>query len=66
LHVRAVPTLILIGLLHWALIILTNCTYNVPVALSTDYVLLFTDGPTQLADVLSPSGIAYATPESHT
>jgi hypothetical protein len=39
LHVRVVPILILIGLLHWALIILTNCTYNVPLALSTRYVL---------------------------
>ena len=39
LHVRVVPILILIGLLHWALIILTDCTYNVPVALSTHYVL---------------------------
>ena len=44
LHVRVVPILILIGLLHWALIILTDCTYNVPVVLSTHYVLarLFT------------------------
>ena len=40
LHVRVVPILILIGLLHWALIILTDCTYNVPVALSTHYVLV--------------------------
>ena len=28
LHVRVVPILILIGLLHWALIILTDYTYN--------------------------------------
>jgi len=40
MHVRTVPILILIGLLHWALIILTDCTYNVPVALSTHYVLV--------------------------
>jgi len=53
MHVRVVPILCLIGLLHWALIILTGCTHNVPVALSTRYVLarFFTDGQVQFADV---------------
>jgi len=63
-HVRVVPILILIGLLHLALIILTNSTYNVPFVLSARYVLvyLFTDGPTQFVDVPSPSGIVGAAP----
>lgn len=68
LHVRVVPILALIGLIHWALIILTNCTYNIPVVLSTHYVLvyLFSDAQKQFADVPSPLGTADATPESHT
>ena len=68
LHVRVVPIFILIGLLHWALIILTNCTYDIPVMLSTYYTLvhLFTDGPTQFVGVLLPSGTVGAVPELRT
>lgn len=71
LHVRVAPMLVLIGLLYWALIILTNdaCTYySVLVALSTYYVLdhLFTCDPTQFFGVLSTSGIVGGAPESRT
>jgi hypothetical protein len=68
LHVRVVPILVLIGLIHRALIILTNYTYNILAALSTHYVLvyLFNDAQTQFADVPSPSGTVDATPELHT
>jgi len=67
LHVRVVPIL-LIGLLHWALILLTNCTYNVPITLSVRYIPvdLLNDGQTRFADVPSFSKIVDVTQESHT
>ena len=41
LHVRLVPIPILIGLLHWALTILTESTYNATVVISTSLCTCF-------------------------